>query len=408
MRILHTADWHLGKRLESFSRLPEQKEVLEEISEIADREKVDIILIAGDLFDTYNPSIEAVELLYKTLKKLTAGGMRAVIAIAGNHDSPERIEAPDPLARECGIFFAGFPDSFISDTLLESGIRISGKAKGVVEVKMPHYSYPFRLIFTPYANEYRLKTCFDSEDAEEELREMLKKHWKTLSNEFCDEQGVNFLMTHLFFADKNQPLPEEPEDEKPILHVGGAQVVFSEAVPNQIQYTALGHLHRFQVLGKKEQPLVYSGSPLGYSFSEASQEKFVVVLDAEPAQPVSVRKTGLSAGKKLLRKRFESIPEAIDWFKENPDVLVELTIVTEQFLTGLERKQLFDAHAGIVTIIPEVRNTALMSATEKVNIDPGKDIQLLFKDYFKASKGQSPNEEIMELFREILSEEGEV
>ena len=100
MKILHTADWHLGKRLDRFDRLPEQKQVLEEIIEIANRENPDVVLVAGDLFDTFNPPVEAVELLYRTLRQLSADGKRAVIAIAGNHDSPERVEVPDIFARE--------------------------------------------------------------------------------------------------------------------------------------------------------------------------------------------------------------------------------------------------------------------------------------------------------------------
>src|SRR5512133_365919 len=111
MKLLHTSDWHLGKYLNNFSRHEEQQEVLEEICEIAERENVNAVLIAGDLFDTYNPPTESVELFYRILKRLSANGTRAVIAIAGNHDSPERIEAPDPLARECGIIFAGYPNS---------------------------------------------------------------------------------------------------------------------------------------------------------------------------------------------------------------------------------------------------------------------------------------------------------
>ena len=100
MKILHTSDWHLGKRLEEFSRLEEQKAVMQEICEIAEREQADAVIVAGDLFDTFNPPTEAIDLLYKTLKRLTANGRRPVIAIAGNHDSPDRIEAPDPLARD--------------------------------------------------------------------------------------------------------------------------------------------------------------------------------------------------------------------------------------------------------------------------------------------------------------------
>ena len=99
MKILHTADWHLGKRLERFERLPEQEVVLEEICEIADRENVDVVLVAGDLYDSFNPTIEATELFYKILRRLTQDGKRPVVAIAGKHDSPTRIEAPNPLAR---------------------------------------------------------------------------------------------------------------------------------------------------------------------------------------------------------------------------------------------------------------------------------------------------------------------
>ena len=81
MKILHTADWHLGKKLDRFSRLEEQIEVLEEIIGVADEKAVDLVLIAGDLFDNFNPSVEAIELFYKTLKRLTSHGKRPVIAI---------------------------------------------------------------------------------------------------------------------------------------------------------------------------------------------------------------------------------------------------------------------------------------------------------------------------------------
>ena len=111
MKILHTADWHLGKRLENFSRLDEQKLVMKELVDIANAEQVDLVLVAGDLFDNFNPSTEAVELFYKTLKQLSDNGKRPVIAIAGNHDSPDRIDAPDPLARECGIILIGHPNA---------------------------------------------------------------------------------------------------------------------------------------------------------------------------------------------------------------------------------------------------------------------------------------------------------
>jgi len=85
MRILHTADWHLGKKLNDFTRIEEQRNVLEEICEIAQKEEVDAVVIAGDLFDTFNPPNEAIELLFKTVHKLANNGNIPVIAIAGNH-----------------------------------------------------------------------------------------------------------------------------------------------------------------------------------------------------------------------------------------------------------------------------------------------------------------------------------
>ena len=171
MKLLHTSDWHLGKRLENFSRLEEQQAVLQEICEIADEEQVDAVLVAGDLFDTFNPSTDAVDLFYKTLKKLSGNGKRPVIAIAGNHDSPDRIEAPDPLARECGIIFAGYPNSNVPDFELETGLKILKSEKGFIEIGLPGNPVPLRILLTPYANEFRLKTYLGEENSEEELRD---------------------------------------------------------------------------------------------------------------------------------------------------------------------------------------------------------------------------------------------
>ena len=124
MKILHTADWHLGKRLNEFSRIEEQREVLDEICRIAEEQEADAVLIAGDLYDTFSPSNDAIELFYKTLHRLAAGGKRAVIGIAGNHDSPDRIDAPDPLARACGIILAGRPKATTKECKMESGLEV--------------------------------------------------------------------------------------------------------------------------------------------------------------------------------------------------------------------------------------------------------------------------------------------
>ncbi len=405
MKLLHTSDWHLGKRLDDFSRMEEQQAVLQEICEIAEREQVDAVLVAGDLFDTFNPPTEAVDLFYKTLKRLAANGQRPVIAIAGNHDSPDRIEAPDPLARECGIIFAGYPNSVVAPFELDSGLKVLQSDEGFLELQLPGTNIPLRVLHTSYANEYRLKTFLGQENSEEELRTVLQEKWQKLTDRFCDEKGVNILVSHLFMVKKGDDLPEEPEDEKPILHVGGAQAVYTENIPKQIQYTALGHLHRMHCVGEKPCPVYYGGSPLSYSFAEANQKKFVLIIDAEPEKVAKVREVELISGKRLLRKRAEGLEEALQWLTENQDALVELTLVTETFLTAMERRKLNAVHPGIVGVIPEVTNETCLVGGQQKQIDLSKSMEELFRDYFRHEKGQEPNEELMKMFAEILAEE---
>lgn len=401
MKILHTADWHLGKRLDRFSRLEEQILVMNEIIEIADAQQVDLVLVAGDLFDNFNPSTEAVELFYKTLKRLSRNGKRPVIAISGNHDSPSFIDAPDPLARECGIILIGYPNAEIAPFELED-FKISTSAAGFLELEMKKFPFPIRLLHTPYANEIRLKEYF-GEEKEAELNKTLAENWQKTANDFCDEKGVNLLMTHLYMNKKGAPLLDEPEGEKPI-KIGNADLVFSDIIPEQIQYTALGHLHGFKNIGTEEKPVVYASSPLCYSFSEAGQTKYVCIIEATPNQPVSYEKIALQKGKALVRKTFQSVEKAVEWLNENQNTLVELTLESETFLKAEERKLLYQSHEGIVYLIPKVKNQEIdENISSEINLS--QDIQTLFQQYFKSkNNGQEANEDLIHLFNEIVSD----
>ena len=407
MKLLHTSDWHLGKRLENLLRLDEQKEVLNEICVIAETEQVNAVIVSGDLFDTYNPSAEAVDLFYKTLKRLANNGKRAVIAIAGNHDSPDRIAAPDPLARECGILFAGYPNVIIPPFELNAGLMVNKSEEGFVELHLPGCSDPLRILLTPYANEFRLKAYLGHEDSEEELRKLLNDKWSSLAQKYCNNKGVNILISHLFFARKGAALPEEPEDEKPILHVGGAQVIYSENIPHQIQYVALGHLHRKQTIDTNPCQVIYAGSPLSYSFAEADQKKYVVVLEVEPGKIPVISNHELTRAKRLLRKRAENVEEAIEWLHTHQSALIELTMSTDTYLTAEERKLLNAAHNGIISIIPDVKRDDDDQANFRKTIDLSKGMDELFTDYFRYEKGQEPNQRILDLFKEVLAQEGE-
>lgn len=400
MKILHTADWHLGKRLDNFSRLPEQIDVMNEIVQIADEQNVDIVLIAGDLFDTFNPSVEAVELFYKTLKRLAKNGERPVIAIGGNHDSPDRIDAPDPLARECGIILIGHPNAIISPFELDK-FKITTSVEGFLEIQLQTIPYPIRIVHTAYANEVRLKQFF-GEEKEKELNRVLKEQWTSLADRYCDTNGVNLLMSHLYMNKRGTEVLEEPEGEKPI-KIGNADMVYSDCIPPQIQYTALGHLHGFNNIGTDQQPVVYSSSPLCYSFSEAGQTKYIAIINAEPQQAVTYDKIALKSGRPLIRKTFEEIEVAVEWLNEHPNTLVELTIESDSFLKAEDRKLIYQSHDGIIHLIPKVKNHAKEEAVYK-EINLNQDMKDLFKDYFKTKNAnQAPNDEIMDLFNEILN-----
>jgi DNA repair protein SbcD/Mre11 len=418
MKILHTADWHLGKRLENHPRHAEQVEVLAEICDIADREAVDVVIIAGDLFDVFSPSNESTDLFYKTCKQLTNNGLRPVIAIAGNHDSPERVETPDPLARACGIVFTGFPNSVVAPFELSTGIAVSRSDAGFVEVKVPQFDYPLRLLLTPYANEYRLRQNLGIENPEVFLRQILTEHWANLAEKYMKKpsktvekdvytEGVNLGVAHLFVMQKDGVPPEEPEDERPIF-VGGAGAVYSDCFPKELQYVALGHLHRQQVIAMEPCPIVYCGSPLAYSFAEENQPKYVMVVDVEPHQKAEFRKVELTKTKRLLRNKFESIDEAIEWMQQFPDALIDLTIVSDSFMKHQDTRRLKEAHSGLMRIYPEKKTENASDTEGSPLIDIGGNMRDLFTDFFKfKNKGQAPNAEILALFDEVLAENEE-
>ena len=279
--------------------------------------------------------------------------------------------------------------------------------EGFLELMMPSWECPLRLLLTPYANELRLKTYFSLDNQEQELREFLQDLWQKQAESYLDEKGINILMGHLFVMKKGEKQPKESDDEKSIL-VGSAQPIYTENFPKSVQYVALGHLHRYHSTQKEPFPVVYSGSLLAYSFSEAFQKKYVVLLDAKPKEPIKYEKIELTSCKELKRKNFSNVDEAIEWLNqdqasEKPS-LIELSIETDNFLSAADAQLLYAAHKGIVgTIIPRIKGKNNASESE---MDYSKNIGDLFVDFFKKqNNGQEPNEEIMQLFEEVRNGE---
>ena len=401
IRILHTADWHLGKKLEHISRFEEQKAAMEEICAIADREKPDLVIVAGNLFDQFNPPIEAQDLLYKTLKRLSDDGRRPVLAIAGNHDSPDRIDSVDPLARYNGIFFTGYPHTVVPTIDIDRGWRISNSDAGFLEFRWDKLGFPVRVLHTAFPNEFRLKTMLQGED-NPGLAGFLHAHWQTLADTWCDDQGVQILTSHLF-ASLERPHYEEEDGERATLSVGGAQVIFPEQFPAKIDYVALGHLHRPHAVAPHTPHIVYSGSPLAYSFAEAGQQKVVVMVELAPGKKADIRKIGLQSGRPLLKHTADSLAAAETFLQENHDAIVDLTVVVEEYMDPADRRKLTQLNPHV--FIRPLSKRVQQEQQRQANRYATGNMEDHFRLFFEEKNSLAPSEEIMQLFREILATE---
>jgi len=417
MRILHTSDWHLGKRLNQFSRIEEQRQVLDEIVGIADAQAADLIVITGDLFDSFVPSIEAQELFYAALKRLSLNGRRPVIAIAGNHDSADTIQAPDPLARLHGIVLVGYPNLQLPGFTTDGNVRIEFPCSGLLRLIFPDNEMPpVHIIATPYANERRFYQVFKDlerpDGTDQDVIQQLTLFWKHAAESHFRGDSINILLGHMFCIsggsdgdDDTDKVPEllEPEDEKPILYPGGLPPVPAAAFPAGTQYAALGHLHRKQRIKHDPFPVCYPGSPLAYSKSEAEQKKYVFCVDLEPGREALVREIELQSGRSILRPQVRGVENALDWLKKNQEPFVEMTIELDTYLSSKDRKRLYESHSRLLTLVPELASV-VQEKEDGAQIDITRPIQELFGAYFEAKHGGSPPpEDLVELFNEVLA-----
>jgi exonuclease SbcD len=406
MRILHTADWHLGKSLEQISRLPEQIEFVDRLCEIADAEAVDLVLVAGDVFDTYNPPAAAEALFYDALERLNQQGKRPVIVIAGNHDHPERLCASSPLAYKDGIILLGYPGSDGSAYEIDSPyIKRRAGGPGWLSLHLTQCQEEIVLLTMPYPSEARLEALLTETADEALLQQAYDQRIKDVLAKLAEnfrQDTVNVVVSHLFM------LGGKTCDSERTLQVGGAMTVAAASMPANADYVALGHLHRPQAISGGPCPIYYAGSPLAYSFSEAGYSKAVYLVEANPGQPAEIKPVYLSCGKPLVRWRAEKgIAEAISWCEAGKDAnaWVDLEIVTDRVLTLEEQKTLRTLHPGIINIRP-VLKTAEFAETAAENRE-SKPLDALFRDYYRYRLGIDVPPEMMRVFLDIMNDAGE-
>ena len=386
MRMLHTADWHLGKTLEGRSRLHEQAEVIDEIVEIVEKEKIDVVLLAGDAFDTVNPPADAETLFYDALSRLSDYGRRQVIVIAGNHDHPGRLSAAAPIAKQHAITLLGFPTDQVQ------------------QIYVPSCGETLMIGALPYPSESRLNELLGDECDETLLRarydERIRAIFAKMNESFRDDT-VNIAMSHLYVAGG-----ATCDSERPI-ELGGAYTVSPASFPQRAQYVALGHLHRPQDVKHATMPARYSGSPLAYSFSEAGYSKSVTIVDVHPRCAPNVRECFLAKGRPLVKwKATEGLAQVYRWVKEGRDhtAWIDLEIDVEQSLTLEDIHQLRKLCDRFVHIRPNY--TKKQEVVREMRTDVPIDV-LFTRFYERQTGGGKPSDELVQLFLQLVAEEDE-
>ncbi|HYE81369.1 MAG TPA: exonuclease SbcCD subunit D [Clostridia bacterium] len=398
MRILHTSDWHLGKTLENINRIEEQRQFIDELCGIAESEAVDLVLVAGDIFDTYNPSSAAEELFYDAVDRLNARGTRAIVVVAGNHDSPDRLCAASPLAYKNGIVLLGYPGSDASVYGAQRSVILQA-GPGWLELKPGSADHSAVIIALPYPSEARLEQLISVDSQEDKLQkaysDKISELLRRLSGNFRDDT-VNLIVSHLYLRDGKTSDSER--------QLGGALVVDPGQLPDNAHFIALGHLHRPQRIKSTPSPAYYSGSPIAYSFSETDYSKVVYIVDAVPGKASEVREVYLNSGKPLKQWRAKKgIEEAMSWCEEGRDLnaWIDLEIHTDRALTLEEQKKLRELNPGIINIRPVV----IDEKESEISFESreGKRIEELFKDYYRYRTGMEAAEEMLDTFLEVVN-----
>lgn len=287
MKFLHTSDWHVGRTIRGRSRANEHRLVLAEIVDIAASEQVDLVIVAGDAFDTPAPSPEAEAIVYQTLLDLTDTGAEVVV-LAGNHDNPRRWNAIHPLLARGHVHVAADVMAPDRGGVLDLDLRTGERA---------------RIALIPFLNQRSIVKAAQlmerrADDHAQRYADRAGRIVRGLTQDFGPDT-VNLVAAHLTVA---SGAPELGGGERKA-HTIFDYVVPPTVFPPSVQYVALGHLHLPHRV-PAACPVWYCGSPLALDFGEAERaHKSVLVVTAEPGLPAEVDEVALTQGKPLRTVR---------------------------------------------------------------------------------------------------------
>lgn len=380
MKILHTGDWHIGKLVHGVSMLEEQKYVLDQLENLIDKEKPEVLIIAGDIYDRSVPTVQAVELLDEVLSKIIMKYKTNIIIISGNHDSPDRL-------------------GFASKILHDNGLYISGNLEKKIEPIIINDEYGIVNFYPiPFLEPAIVRGLFDDDTVKS--HDLAMKKVLDSINEKIDYSKRNVCIAHAFVMGSEKL--ELSESERP-LSIGGTSNVNVEYF-EKFNYVALGHLHRPQKV--KYEHVRYSGSLLKYSFSETLQKKSVTLIELDKNGEIEIQQIPLNTIRdmrdikgdldKLTQKEIYSLANTNDYIRatltdkvELVDPIGKLRAIYPNILK-LEREQ-FTREAGI-------SKTSASSDFDKKNpID-------LFNEFYSNISGKTFTKEKEKVIVSILGD----
>lgn len=383
MKFLHVSDLHIGKIVNDFSMLEDQRFLLEQISGMAVANEVDAVVIAGDIYDRAIPPGEAVTLFDAFLTQLVRNKIQ-VIMISGNHDSPERISFGERLLGAQGVHIAGVRKDSLTRVTLED------KA-GITE-----------FVLLPFIKAAQAGAANSAEAVEKLLAGYWEEEKRVASEGLPHKNRV--LITHFFVTDAGR----EPElsDSETTIHVGGLDNVDVSLFAG-FDYVALGHIHKPQQIGKH--PVWYAGSPLKYSFGEAAQVKSALLVTMGERGLESVQKLPfhpLHDFRKIKGSLKELLEQGQSAGEERTDYLQAILTDTGELIDPIGT--LRSVYPNIMQIIREEREPAAHSG-DLPEIGAGsftkrKNALALFEDFYRQVRGEELCGEGKRIVAELVKE----
>jgi len=385
MRFLHTGDWHVGKRLRGRSRDHEVDLALDQVVELTRDERIDVVLIAGDIWEARTTSPESDMIVFDALARLRATGA-TVVAIPGNHDSSPRLEALGRLLTPLGIV---------------SVPRVMRPADGgVVEVLSRDGEEAALIAAVPFVPERRFgdaASLFDDR--------------ATLFNQYDEGMGtvmagmaaafrpdrVNVLMGHLMIHGAKTGGGERE------LTIGMTYAVSPSRLPVTANYVALGHLHRPQSIPGAPGPARFAGSLLQLDFAEAGHQKSVVIVDAVVGKPAKVSTAPITAGRSLVTVRGR-LDDLASLAAKSADAYLQVLVETDGPVPGIADR--------VRELLPNAVDIQVVYERDDPEALPGGGMRSLspreqFLHYFRHAHGADPEEALVEAFDHVYEEVGE-